>query len=1250
MADYDLGTAHGKIVVDYKDKGTGQAAKDLDQVKSRARALMDQFSELRKRFAKDAKDISDRARDIDVSSLSKKVEKEAVGIRRQLASINFGELSKTFANGAKEIVGHTNTMIGKIRDLRSTVSQSANQISADIEDLAVVFGIAAGALSFFAGQAGRAGHSLSSLRGPANIVGALSLAMGGVPAGAEGFPTVIKRAIQLSAALSLLSGSTTLLANATKRMGTIGTVTKGLKQFGGVLDKLGGPIHAVAGAALSLAFTIQQFRFVKQVAKQLAMFGGVMAGLGGSIHVVAGLAQAVSQLSGAIALLPAVAIGAGLAMATLKIGMSGFGDAMKNIGDPKKFAEAIKKLSPAAREAAIAIRDIHGKGFKALKLHVQEKLFAGIGKTITQLAKSYLPSLQTTMGTLAGSFNKAALDLGKFLNTTQGKNATLGALGNMQGVITHLTATFTPLIAAFIRIGEIGSKVLLGITGGAGAAAQKFQDFVYSAEGAKKIEGWILNGIKAIKDLWTIAKNVGQALTGIFSGLNGGEQESFLAKLAEMTTKFNEFVHSAEGARILGLIGTYLDKFVENATKLGQAFVKYVLPALEKFAPIMQSMSGGLIDGIIDGMKVLSPIFIALGTALTPIAPVLAYIFKGMVSMVVILAGLAVAAKIVMGAIFLLKVGLDTVKFAFAAAGFAARLLTGNLRKGEAMVLKFIGTLLKKMVVGLFTFIKSMVMTAVSAIVNTAKIVASWIWARIVVVAQWIWMAAQAVAHAVKVAVVWVAQTIYTAVTVVARWIWTRIQVFAIWLTLVAQAAIQAIATGAAWVLQTTLATGRIVAAWLIAKIQMIAHWVAIAAAATLNALKTAAAWLITHGPAMATALVQMGLAVIAYVAGWVMMATMAMVNAARMAAAWFIALGPIGWVIAAIIALVVLIIVYWDEIVAATKKAWEWVKEHIVKPVGEFISFVNGKVKEFISWLKGKWDEMVADVRAKFEAFKQTVKEKVDAVVTFFRELPGKVMAALATMIARATGVGRDIVNGLMNGLAALGNRIKDFLMEKARAAFDAVKSFFGIASPSKLMATIGENIVLGMVVGIQRMTGAVVNAASTLSDKVSTAITPSGKAAQEVLDQLQRGGKVFEDFSFKGNSKNVSSQNETILDAWIKAGRPGDTQRFLKDYIKTQTTTTSKIGAALGGVAGNLNPGATSGKAAGNIQTFHPNYNPKTWGAGLGEATRGGDGTTISGPISVTIDAKSVAEMKSVSEFFDKVQQTARAGKATK
>ncbi len=69
-------------------------------------------------------------------------------------------------------------------------------------------------------------------------------------------------------------------------------------------------------------------------------------------------AGALSRSQVRIAVLPAVAAGAGAAFGALKIGTLGFGDAIKATGDPKKFAEAIKSLSPAARETAVAVRDL----------------------------------------------------------------------------------------------------------------------------------------------------------------------------------------------------------------------------------------------------------------------------------------------------------------------------------------------------------------------------------------------------------------------------------------------------------------------------------------------------------------------------------------------------------------------------------------------------------------------------------------------------------------------------------------------------------------------------------------------------------------------------------------------------------------------------------------------------------------------------------------------------------------------------
>lgn len=65
---------------------------------------------------------------------------------------------------------------------------------------------------------------------------------------------------------------------------------------------------------------------------------------------------------------------------------------------------------------------------------------------------------------------------------------------------------------------------------------------------------------------------------------------------------------------------------------------------------------------------------------------------------------------------------------------------------------------------------------------------------------------------------------------------------------------------------------------------------------------------------------------------------------------------------------------------------------------------------------------------------------------------------------------LGRDIINGVIRGLEAAGSALWDAITNIARGAFNSVKSFFGISSPSKLMRDqIGKQIPAGMAEGIE-------------------------------------------------------------------------------------------------------------------------------------------------------------------------------------
>src|SRR5690349_22057762 len=104
------------------------------------------------------------------------------------------------------------SLLGRLSGAQQKWSQSANQMVDDVTRLARTFGVLSGALAFTLPLITRTGMTVAGLKGPAHIASALGLALGRVPAGAEGFPNVIKRIMQLSAAVSLFAASTGLIA------------------------------------------------------------------------------------------------------------------------------------------------------------------------------------------------------------------------------------------------------------------------------------------------------------------------------------------------------------------------------------------------------------------------------------------------------------------------------------------------------------------------------------------------------------------------------------------------------------------------------------------------------------------------------------------------------------------------------------------------------------------------------------------------------------------------------------------------------------------------------------------------------------------------------------------------------------------------------------------------------------------------------------------------------------------------------
>src|SRR5690606_1173435 len=97
---------------------------------------------------------------------------------------------------------------------------------------------------------------------------------------------------------------------------------------------------------------------LRDIAKYGTAAGLALGALANSVPALASVWVGLTQLAGAAYLLPGALVAAGAAFATIKVATAGFSDALK--GDE----EALKKLSPAARQTVQALKGLEGQWTK----------------------------------------------------------------------------------------------------------------------------------------------------------------------------------------------------------------------------------------------------------------------------------------------------------------------------------------------------------------------------------------------------------------------------------------------------------------------------------------------------------------------------------------------------------------------------------------------------------------------------------------------------------------------------------------------------------------------------------------------------------------------------------------------------------------------------------------------------------------------------------------------------------------------
>lgn len=154
-----------------------------------------------------------------------------------------------------------------------------------------------------------------------------------------------------------------------------------------------------------------------------------------------------------------------------------------------------------------------------------------------------------------------------------------------------------------------------------------------------------------------------------------------------------------------------------------------------------------------------------------------------------------------------------------------------------------------------------------------------------------------------------------------------------------------------------------------------------------------------------------------------------------------------------------------WDSNWLGIKTSLEGVWNNIKTAVDNAINSVKTTITNVTNGIKTTWDTFWSGVGTTltnaWTTITTTVTNKVNEIKTFLEGFPGQVLGTV-------TGIGQSIMDGIVQGLRNAGDGVKTFILGVAQGALDAIKNFFGIHSPSTVMADLGENLMLGMANGI--------------------------------------------------------------------------------------------------------------------------------------------------------------------------------------
>ena len=143
-------------------------------------------------------------------------------------------------------------------------------------------------------------------------------------------------------------------------------------------------------------------------------------------------------------------------------------------------------------------------------------------------------------------------------------------------------------------------------------------------------------------------------------------------------------------------------------------------------------------------------------------------------------------------------------------------------------------------------------------------------------------------------------------------------------------------------------------------------------------------------------------------------------------------------------------------------KTIWEFIAKSIENIVDGITRFLDLAFNMMVDLGRSTFGSMRDAIAERMEAVRESIISAMQNAIDWIKSLP-----------SQAVEWGRDIIQGLINGIKRMAGRVTDAITGAVGGAVDTAKSWLGISSPSKVFKEIGENVASSFALGVESLAG---------------------------------------------------------------------------------------------------------------------------------------------------------------------------------